>query len=502
MPDQYGERFIEAGQFAKYCRDLNVGLGLHELEGYEQSGRLLPVMRVVYPAEYAEQKRRGLSPNPRRWPAIARLIDPTRHSPDDFRNMPDTELIHPFDREIGLNSLLIRPAVGDYLPWNTHPIFSVERYYSYWQVHRLYALKHASANMDWEPFDWLSFWVTMYKQEQMRISKTEVLQTSYADFGSLPVVLTGETFKAYRRRLKEHAGHIRSRFGLATESYYHLLRQLIDMYEDYRRYERYKLASEIRKDVLCLADLICSNTDVSWHEISDKVATYGRWYRYTFRNFDLATKERDAARRVLTGIRIVDEIKNESNSISKEEIEKAKEVDTLLDYCQINVSLLITALSGMEAIGYQEFQEKDRAVVKYTNLKNILTSFEYLVRRIKKAARIKSGDTLDPMLMALMDGEPWVAQFIEKRKMTYGSLKKLKRLMADMNLDYTAKFFLITCAARNFTVHNFPEEFELRGSNAVRQSEFYGEVFAEILRAVKSSILYTWRKARAENWVK
>lgn len=509
MIARYGERFIEAGQFESYCRGLNVHLDLHELERRERSGAMLPMMRVVYPAEYAEQKIRGPRPlDMSQWPEIQSLSDPARRGPDDFRSMPDEEMIHPFDREIGRNSLLARPIVGNFQPWCIYPRFSVEHYYSYWQVHRLYALKHMPANLDWEQFEWLSFWVTMYRRERMRTVAMATEPGSYADFGNSPVALTKQSSSAYRRRLKKHAKHVQERFGIGTELCYDFLLQLINAYEDYQHDERYRLAKEIQKDILNLAEFISLNTGENWAEIADRIAIHGIWCKDALRSLQTSTRERDAAKRVLTGVRFVDEIRRGANEKSDEEIKKEIEVDTLLDYCEKHVSLLITALSGMQATGDQEFQEKDRAVIKYTNLKNILTSFEYLTKKIKKAARIKSGDSLRLMILALMEKESkmekesWVAEFEKNQRMTYGSVKKLRKLVADTALDYTAKNFLIACAGRNFVVHNFPEQFEFGDGEIPRQSDFYGDLFGEILNAARYAILYTWRKARKENWVR
>ncbi len=504
MIARYGERFIEAAQFVSYCRGLNVHLGLHELEIREQSGAMLPRMRVVYPAEYAEQKIRGRRPlDMSQWPEIQSLRDPIRHSPDDFRCMPDEEMIHLFDREIGRNSLLMRPTVDDFRPWSIYPRFSVEHYYSYWQVHRLYALKHMPANLDWERFEWLSFWVTMYHRETTRTFAMETEPGSYADFGNSPIALTKQSSSAYRRRLKKHAKHVQERFGIGTELCYDFLRQLIMVYEDYQRDERYRLAKEIRKDILNLAELISLNTGENWSGIADRIAAHGIWYKDTLRSLQASTRERDAAKRVLTGVRFIDELRRGANKKPDKENEKEIEVDTLLDYCEKHVSLLITALSGMQATGDQEFQEKDRAVIKYTNLKNILTSFEYLAKKIRKESESKGGSNsneyLHSRITTLMHEEQWLRHF--SGKSTDGSVENLNKFITDTALDCTAKNFLIACAGRNFVVHNFPEQFEFGDGEIPRQSEFYGDLFGEIFNAARYAILYTWRKARKENWV-
>ena len=78
----------------------------------------------------------------------------------------------------------------------------------------------------------------------------------------------------------------------------------------------------------------------------------------------------------------------------------------------------------------------------------------------------------------------------------------MNKLITDTALDCTAKNFLIACVGRNYVAHNFPEQFEFGDGGIPRQSDFYGDIFVEILNAARYAILYTWRKARKEKWVK
>ena len=47
------------------------------------------------------------------------------------------------------------------------------------------------------------------------------------------------------------------------------------------------------------------------------------------------------------------------------------------------LGLFVTALSGMVATGDEEYRQISRRVQRYTNLKNVLNSYEYLLKTVK-----------------------------------------------------------------------------------------------------------------------
>ena len=89
------------------------------------------------------------------------------------------------------------------------------------------------------------------------------------------------------------------------------------------------------------------------------------------------------------------------------------DVDELLDYCdQQGLGLLRHALSGMVAVGADEYQSKFRRVQLYTNLKNVLTSFEYFLKHLGGAANFNvDGKTLHPIIGEMMSKADWFSLF-------------------------------------------------------------------------------------------
>ena len=53
------DRLVNANDFIRRCKDLNVEVSLGELEQYEKIGAMMPVARVVYPDEYVIRQYRS-----------------------------------------------------------------------------------------------------------------------------------------------------------------------------------------------------------------------------------------------------------------------------------------------------------------------------------------------------------------------------------------------------------------------------------------------------------
>ena len=183
------------------------------------------------------------------------------------------------------------------------------------------------------------------------------------------------------------------------------------------------------------------------------------------------------------------------------------ESNHLLDYCETEgLGLLWTALDGMSAVGNEEYRDKFRRVQMYTNLKNVLTSYEYLLKSLGEKANLEiGGKTLTKAIEIVMCNKEWFPLFREKSKRNDGTallhvknslefLANLDTLLSDNQLKgcingWWAQNFLVTCLARNYTVHSYPSE-----------DEYYGDVFGTMLDSVIITMLYTWKLAKRESW--
>ena len=536
----YGERYSGIGRFISYCQDLNVRTSEQELEHYEKLGAMYPVARIVYPDKYIIQTSQLSSGGSnaqgslQQWPEILRLREKDSFALRLDGDLADDELVHCFDKEMGRNKLLSRPNSGNYQPWDSYRVAvpfwnggsvyrsTAEHFYSYWQVHQLYLIQKypdlcknyflislisdemkekyalprhqnmstlADFNGMAHYFHALSFWTTAYRRERNR---------AFANTDEMDGLrkLDDNESKLHLTRLSWIARRVQCGFAISRRSYYQFLRNLIGLYQEYRRAERYKLAEEVRKDIFTLEDLIELNIGHSREKISEELGRYSYWDKQDFRHLDTLTKELDDARRVM--VHAMRNLKIPNWTFSEAEI------DELLDFCNTEgLSLLVTALSGMGATGEDEYRTKFRRVTRYTNLKNILTSYEYLLKDISEKGNLKvNGNTLNPCIRSVFSNEYWIISFKTMSGNGYTQANTTSQFANNMQIllgnnwpsgaqaSVWARAFLITCLARNYTVHSFPTE-----------DPYYGDIYGKMLDAVLHVMFYTWKFAKSKGWV-
>ena len=545
----YGERYAEVGLFNDYCRDLNVKTDPRELAYYEKTGVMLPVARVIYPDDYmVEVYRHELDGDYNwngfeSWPELADLTEKFPSSLRNFSDLADEELVHCFDRakHSGGNRYLCIPIFGDYKPWDEYAVSlpdtgdlqrpTAEHYYSYWQVHQLYLIQRYphqyryAALVDRLPpddpartswldfpskewlrefdgmrpcFDALSFWITLYGLERARTFAGIPDQNGVRRIDSIPAV-------RHQRRLAESAALTMERFELAANDIYRFLRQLMHLYEDYERNERYKLARKLRYDILHCGRLLELAEDQTWEQVADQLGQLNYFDKQTFRRLPAPAKERDYAVDVLT----------HTPGVLGQALQKEDETgwpfteadaNALLDFCEKQgLSLLRTSLSGMQAIGVDEHREKFTQEQTYSNVRNLLTGYEGLVKRLPpKAVRDVLPTGLTPIVSTVMHGRSWAKKFDQVRSVPGGLLNasspeqfwtNLNKLLSRKDLQDSrdglcAMAFLVTCLARNFTAHSLP------GDDAIIQ-----EALGKTLDAVVVAIAFTWKLAEEEGWL-
>jgi hypothetical protein len=542
-------RYIKVESFISFCKDLNVDVSESELEHYEKEGLLFPMARILFPKEYIEARELwalGLAEDlatAERWPELNRLGESRRSTFDDFLGLSDEAVILPFDREIEKNPYLIRPCDHEYRPWNefsievrvnettSHRATIAEHYYHSLQVHHLFYLKsfpELYANSDiisaltteqrnrlFRPrspshqilstfrnqlhqFDAVSFWSSLYERESNRA----FAQIPESDWMRQ---LNEEQAAHLRSRIIEHAHSVQVRFNMDLTQLYEFLRFLIDLHIGYERDERFRLAESLKLTILSLAELINSLTGAEWGEIAEELGMIsGFWHVRSFRHLDILTKEKDDAKEMLMW---------SSNEFGREmqklgipggsPLLDSAEIDDLLDFCEEEgLTILASAMSAVTATG-DEIRTKFRRTNNYTNLKNLLTSLEYLLKIIANRAGCKlERHTLNHVINEVMRDQAWIAQFkyfssqglaIAKAPSEFHS--NLLRIINEPRLTasaeaYWARAFLISSLGRNLTVHTFPSD-----------DWFYGQKIGEFVRAAIHSILYSWRTARRSKWV-
>ena len=549
----YGHRYATVGVFKGYCRDLNVKTDERELERYESIGAMFPSARVVYPDEYViedyqhQRDGNGDGDSSARWPELGRLTGRLRIFPHGYDDLSDEERVHCFDRELeaGDNPYLHRPDGSSFQPWSNYRVAvcdrhgnefmrrTAEHYYSYWQVHQLHfiqkypdlfknawLIEHLREDAPMRQifprspikdrlsgfegmgryFDALSFWVTVYSQEQNRTFAgiteehgARVLDDTQAD--------------AYRKRLSRLAESVRQRFQLNAENLYRFLRQIIRLYQDYERDERYRLAEALKQDMFSLGDLIELTTGEALDQIAEQLGKTNRFDKQTFRYLNPANKERDYATELLKNVARSCNAALQRHGPSSWSFTDA-DIERLLDHWEDEgPGLLPPALAGMVAVGDEEYRRNFRRLQRYTNLKNIFNSYEYYLKDLAaKGKQNVGGGTLTRTIRTVMVQEQWFGLFTSSGMDSSGKsllsadtttdfLNNLGTLLKDgklMNSEdgYWARTFLVTCLARNMTVHSYPTE-----------DSYYGDLFGPMLDAAIVATFYTWKFARRHGWI-
>ena len=547
------DRLVNADDFIRRCKDLNVEVSLGELEHYEKIGAMLPVARVVYPDEYVVREDQCERDGETdwgwlaEWPSVLSLQERDPIFPFDYDRLPDECLVHWFDRAVdaGDNPHLRLPTAGDFIPWSEYRVTvddgygsdlersTVKHYYSCWQVHQLYSIQRfpdlyrnawligfipddhplkglhpwfppAERLADFEGkrdcFNALSFWATVYRRERDR---------TFAGVppGVPPVVtvrrLDGDQAAEHQGRLVDWANTTLERFGLTVQDLYRFLRELVELHEEYEDAERYKLAGALTQDIFACEHLLDLITGEDREQVSDRLG----FHKQTFRHLSPVTKERDYAldnlnilvsgcRQALEGFGCSDWSFTGTDAAA------------LLDYCQKQgLGLMTTALSGLLAVGYEEYRQKSRRVLQYTNLKNVLTSYEYLLKNLAGVAHPSvGGETLTQAVHRVTKTENWFGLFVGGQRDLNGNsllrgssarklLGNLDVVLSDGTLKgsadgYWARAFLITCLARNMAVHFYPSD-----------DRYYGDLFGPMLDAVTVAMFYTWKMADKMGWV-
>ena len=418
----WGDRFALVGSFISYCRDLKVETNQDELEFYEKIGAMLPVARVLYPDEYVIQRDQSLRNGytdwhgADQWPAIGRLSERIGPFPIGYDGLTDEGLVHCFDREMegGENPYISRPHSADFRPWSDYRATiqdrqgndirrpTAEHYFSYWQVHQLCWIQqfpdlYKNARLieripeddpvrkfrPWVPmierlvdfdgkrrgFDALSFWITVFSRERNRTFARVPESNGVRRLDDVEAV-------AYKGRLTALAGKLTKSYQLTREDLYRFLRQLIELTRDYERKECYKLAEALRMDIFAWEDLLMLTTGETRDEVAEELGKTSIHDKRLFRHLDIATKERDYALEFLN--HMSKDCANALHQLGGTQWSFAEsDVNDLVNYCeQAGLGIFITALSGMVAVGDEESRRNFRRVHMYSNLKNVLNSYE------------------------------------------------------------------------------------------------------------------------------
>ena len=441
----------------------------------------------------------------------------------------------------GGNRYLHTPSLGDYRPWDEYGVSlpdakdprrpTAEHYYGYWQVHQLYLIQQYphlyqyAALVDRLPpedpartswlafpaketlrefdgmrlrFDALSFWVTLYGRERARTFASVPDENGFRQINRTDA-------NRHKRRLAGAAALTMERFSLGDDDIYRFLRQLIRLYEDYERNERYKLARKLRYDILHCGRLLKLAQNQTWEQVADRLGQSNYFDKQTFRRLLAPAKERDYAVDVLTHAPRFLTQAMQSDDETAWPLTDA-DANALLDFCEKQeMSLLRTSLSGMKAVGVDEHREKFTQERTHANVRNTLTGFEELLRRLPpKTVHDALPPELTNKVSKVIHEKSWAKKFdrvrSDDRKLLSASSSEEFQTKLNMVLKHkelqgskdgsVAMAFVVTCLARNFTAHSLPDD-----------DGVFHRSSGKILDAVVVAIAHTWKLAQEKGWL-
>jgi len=552
MADGYGVRYLNLDDFVRYCSKLKIKTDKEELQYYEQIGVMLPIARVIYPEDYVKSNallsmgQTNPPLNTNLWPDLFKLFGKSLIFPKDYAALKDDELIDSFDREMGHNQFLVKPTPGVYKDWDSYTVTiptsgghqikqsAAVHYYGYWQAHQLHYLQHYPDLYEnrvlldkiddevkkrlfrpWRPsdetlrefnglfhaYDALSFFITIFNRERQRTFATVPENDGLRQ-------LDPRQHHAYLAKVISEAKMTQTTFGLNIDNLYDFLYRLIELYGTYQDAELFKLSEELKTDILYQAQFIEECTGSKFEAIADELGKgkgYAFWTKQTLRQLNTLTKERDEAFDVL----------NHFANMYHDDLVKlgipnpthqflASDINELLDYCQKKgFVILAKALGGMVATE-EEYKDKFRDITKYTNIMNILTCLEFLLKDFADNGGIviNGNPTLNPVIRSVLKIETkWIPLFERETAKGITSAVNSADFLTNLNLilqdpdlvksedTYWARAFLVVSLARNLTVHVYPD-----------REWFYGKLFGTMLQSAIYALLYSWQVAKREGW--
>jgi hypothetical protein len=551
---------MKTDQFIDYCKKLKVKTSREELEYYDQTGTMFPIARIIYPLDYIrpilEQiyASTGTVKIPDGWDDLEKLQNPRMIVPADFSNLRDEDLPDAIDHELGINPHLSNPSSENFKPWKSYEIIikdkygneikesSVEHFYSSWQVHRLYELQKIPGfykyrdiikissdlsnndciafyignqslpnyfypNDHTQFYDALSYFVVIYEREQNRTYSPIPEGYGYK-------TLHDTQYMEYLERLSHHATFCLKRSGLSKEQMYQSVIELLELHNRYIEDEKTRLANEVEADIFFQTKWIMLVTGKNWDSLIEEFGklTSERW-KEKLRHIDPISKIHDIALGVL-----INYARNYSNKlkticdVQPENIFTEGDINQLLLYCEREgLDLLPFTLDEMIAVtsvndtGNKERMRKRQKPTRYTNLKNLGTTLEYLMKALLGKKAVQERLTLTPLVSRFMKNEPWITLFNERTILvgTKGNNQnefneKYLKIRQDKELNqsedgFWVSCFLTSCLARNLSVHTYPN---------AKEHWFYEDAIGEMTQAISYSILYAWHIAIRNELIK
>jgi hypothetical protein len=318
------KKYLGAKEFVEYCKANNVDASLEIFEGYEKVGLLLPIYRLITPAEYVRALFEYNHKNPfdtnvpfdidNKWQEIEELYTAINRYYLKPLLQFSFALIHghPLDYACQRKSpFLQKPSKENFKPWEEYKIIAgtikghpakeetVEHYYTAWQIfvldelNLMYTIKENYATRrrkgwgifkkELHPSELIGFYE--YFQTISNFEMMESLIWHDITFDVKGMVIEGKLHKQFRTRTQELAKKEYKKHSYSE--WIKFIRKLVELYTGYVEREKIRLADESKRFLTDTINMIIEATKKPFERISADYDGRFKGIRSTCREEDI-----------------------------------------------------------------------------------------------------------------------------------------------------------------------------------------------------------------------
>lgn len=537
----FKKRCLDLDQFLDVCKAVKLfQCDKDELEQYEKDGLLLPVARLILPADYRvardSKKYRNIEFSAEimdKYSALDKLYDSIPPISPHFRE--EAEFPHPIDLVTEDIEQLIRPSEQEFVPWSDYetkteiPVYTkgVIHFYQPWQVFALYEIRTYEKNL--YPCDLIG--IHPRDLETGKISElTAYFEATsqfyfvrqalfYVYFDKMPTnddgrsQLDEDTAALLEAKLVDLAQQLTSGKSLTKDNFIKAITGMCILHSHYTKVEKVTLA-EVMKDEIWKAIRFCDFAfGLNSQEISDLVgAIHKRGREKPYIEAIFPDERKVKHENALSELGALSQNYNQNTptwQINESEIE---ELLNFLEASDLAVFEYIIVQVKETHFNYNQWQVAE-AFLQIKILASFLESFLRLVCK-EGGKTITDTDSLRNFMEKIVPNSAkpiWnkfekcesnlrnnftgktfnanTSNFVSKFQLLRQVLPKKPNDTVPEE-EYLGACLTIALLTRNFTSHH-----------TVEQEDILQGRYTWLVRSVVNTIFLAWMIARKENWV-
>lgn len=295
--------YLEHTEFIKYCKANNVDVHESELETYEKNKLLYPCYRILYPREFIKNRFRAIYTAhsqsykiKNEWVPLVNLEESMLNSRHwlckEFEEA--IEHGHPFEQVINSNNpYLMQPENKKFKHWDRFKVIvdkidsssikesRAKHYYSPWKVFFLYDLKELNTEAYNRATGLKRGWgIRNNKLRRSSLDEFKPFFKAISAFAYVRSLLRTYYFERTSKQTQDWRNIIKKQKVFAQklflrhgyDSWLRYLRKVIEIYENYRGFEKILLSLEVKSYVARSVIFLRYATDNAFEKICEDVS--------------------------------------------------------------------------------------------------------------------------------------------------------------------------------------------------------------------------------------